>query len=178
VRANDVAKAKDAMAQLADKYGRTGYAPRAALLVARLLFQSGDKAGAKAQLTAVIDGDADDEIKEIARLRLAAVLFDEKKYDDALRTLDAKHDDAFAAVYADLRGDILAAAGRREDARAAYQAALARLDARSPYRSYVQVKLDSLGGAAAGAAPAPAASAPAAATAAATAPAAAPVAPK
>jgi len=146
-RTNDVAKAKDAMAQLADKYGGTGYAPRAALLVAALLFEAGDKAGAKAQLAAVIDKDSEDELKQIARLRLAAILFDDKQYDDALRTLDARHDEAFAGIYADLRGDILAAAARNGEARAAYQTALTRLDAKSPYRSFVQVKLDTLGGA-------------------------------
>ena len=146
-RANDVAKAKDAMAQLADKYGGTGYAPRAALLVTPLLFETGDKAGAKAQLAWVIDKDTEDELKQIARLRLAAILFDDKQYDDALRTLDAKHDEAFAGIYADLRGDILVGAGRNAEARTAYQSALARLDAKSPYRNFVQVKLDTLGGA-------------------------------
>jgi len=150
-RAIDVAKAKDAMTQLADKYGGTGYAPRAALIVAALQFESGDKAGAKAQLAAVIDKDSEDELKQIARLRLAAILFDDKQYDDALRTLDARHDEAFAGIYADLRGDILAAAARNDEARTAYQAALTRLDAKSPYRNFVQVKLDTLGGAVAGA---------------------------
>ena len=150
-RANDVAKAKDAMAQLADKYGGTGYAPRAALLVTSLLFEAGDKAGAKAQLASIIDRDAEDELKQIARLRLAAILVDDKQYDDALRTLDARHDEAFAGIYADLRGDTLAAAGRSAEARAAYQSALARLDAKSPYRNFVQVKLDTLGGAVAAA---------------------------
>jgi len=145
-RANDVAKAKDAMAQLAEKYGGTGYAPRAALIVTPLLFETGDKAGAKAQLAWVIDKDTEDELKQIARLRLAAILFDDKQYDDALRTLDAKHDEAFAGIYADLRGDILVGAGRSAEARTAYQSALARLDAKSPYRSFVQVKLDTLGG--------------------------------
>ena len=146
-RANDVAKAKDAMAQLADKYGGTAYAPRAALILAATLYDAGDKAGAKAQLASVIDRDSEDELKQIARLRLAAMLFDDKQYDDALRTLDAKHDDAFAGIYADTRGDILTAAGRSAEARAAYQNALSRLDPRSPYRNYVQVKLDTLGGA-------------------------------
>src|SRR5262252_8681703 len=47
---NDAAKAKDAMSQLADKFPNTGYAPRAALLVAVQLFENGDAAGAKAQL--------------------------------------------------------------------------------------------------------------------------------
>ena len=146
VRANDLPKAKDAMAQLADKYGRTGYAPRGALLVAAMLFDSGDKAGAKAQLASIIDRDAEDELKAIARLRLAAIYFDDKQYDDALRTLDAKHDESFTGIYADVRGDILAGAGRTDEARTAYQTALARIDAKSPYRSFVQVKLDTLGG--------------------------------
>ena len=99
------------MEQLADKYGGTGYAPRAALILAATLFDAGDKAGAKAQLASVIDRDSEDELKQIARLRLAAMLMDDKQYDDALRTLDAKHDDAFAGIYADMRGDILVAAG-------------------------------------------------------------------
>jgi len=152
VRANDAPKAKDAMAQLADKYGGTGYAPRAALLVAALLFESGDKAGAKAQLASVIDKSPEDELKQIARLRQASMLFDDKQYDEALRTLDARHDEPFAGVYADLRGDILAAAGRRDEARTAYQTALVRLDAKSAYRNFVQVKLDTLGGPVAGSA--------------------------
>jgi predicted negative regulator of RcsB-dependent stress response len=162
-RANDVAKARDAMAQLADKYGGTGYAPRAALMVAALLFESGDKTGAKAQLAFVLDRSDEDELKQIARLRLAAVQLDDKQYDEALRTLDARHDEGFAAVYADLRGDVLVAAGRAAEARSAYQTALARLDARSPYRNLVQVKLDAAGGPVgplAGAAAPPAGTAP------------------
>ncbi|MEP7184002.1 MAG: tetratricopeptide repeat protein, partial [Betaproteobacteria bacterium] len=176
VRDNDAAKAKDAMAQLADKYAGTGYAPRAALLLAKMLFDAGDKAGAKAQFAFVIDRTGEDELKQIARYRLAEVQLDDKAYDDALRTLDAKHDEPFAALYADLRGDTLSAAGRTLEARSAYQAALAKLDAKSPYRPYLQVKLDALGGpvesAAVPAASAPAASAPAASAPAASAPAA------
>ncbi len=159
-RANDTARAKDAMAQLADKFGGTAYAPRGALIIAALLFDNGDKAGAKAQLASVIDKDAEDELKEIARLRLAAILLDDKQYDEALRTLDAKHGESVRRIYADARGDILAAAGRRDDARTAYQTALARLDPKSPYRNFVQVKLDAIGGPiaapAAGRCPAPA----------------------
>ena len=146
-RSNDLAKAKDAMAQLSDKYGGTAYAPRAALLLAATLHEAGDKAGAKAQLASVIDRDSEQELKEIARIRLAALLMDDKQYDEALRTLDAKHDEAFDGIYADMRGDILVAAGRNAEARTAYQSALARIDQRSPYRTYVQVKLDTLGGA-------------------------------
>ena len=144
--ANDLAKAKDPAAQLVSQYGSTAYAPRGALLYAKLLYDAGDKAAAKAQLQWVIDHASEDELKAVARFRLAQALLDEKAYDEALRTLDAKTDDAFAAVYSDLRGDILAAAGKNADARMAYQTAFSKLDSKSSYRPFIQAKLDSLGG--------------------------------
>jgi len=177
VQAREVPKARDAMNQLVDRFGGTAYAPRAALLYAKLLWDSGDKAGAKSQYGWVIDKASEDELRQIARYRLAEALLDEKQYDQALATLDAKHGDTFAGLYADLKGDVLAAAGRQAEARAAYEVALAKFDPKSPYRNYLQVKLDALGGAttpAAGAAAAPAtpaAGAPAAAPASAPAPA-------
>lgn len=146
VRASDVPKSRDAMSQLADRFAGTGYAPRAALLYAKLAWDQGDKAGAKSQLQWVIDRASDDELKQVARFRLAEALLDEKQYDQALATLDAKHAEPFAGLFADLRGDALAAAGRASEARTAYQTALAKLDVKSAYRSYVQVKLDALPG--------------------------------
>jgi len=165
-RANDLAKAKEPAAQLVTQFASTAYAPRAALLYAKLLYDSGDKAAAKTQLQWVIDHASEEEVKAVARFRLAQALLDEKAYDEALRTLDVKTDDAFAAIYSDLRGDILAAAGKNTDARTAYQTTLAKLDAKSAYRAYVQAKLDSLGGPVAGtpapqAPPTPPATAPA-----------------
>src|SRR2546429_6558233 len=148
VRKSDPAKVKDAMAQLTDKFAGTAYAPRAALLYAKVLFDAGDKAGAKAQLAWVLEHADEEELKAIARYRLAETLLDDKQYDEALRTLDAKRPASFNGLYADLRGDALAAAGRAADARVAYEEALATLDPKSPYRGYVQVKLDAIGGAA------------------------------
>jgi predicted negative regulator of RcsB-dependent stress response len=170
-RKNDPAKGKDAMMQLVDKFGGTAYAPRAALVYAKMQFDAGDKAGAKSQLTWVVDHADEDELKAIARYRLAEIQLDGGQADEALKTLDAKRPDPFNGLYADLRGDALAAAGRTADSRAAYQEALAALDPKSPYRAYVQVKLDAAGGAvavppptagssAAAAPPAPAAAKP------------------
>ena len=147
-RKSDPAKVKDAMTTLTDQFGGTAYAPRGALLYAKLLFDAGDKNGAKAQLAWVIDHADEDELRAIARYRLAGVRLDEKQYDEALKTLDAKRPASFNGLYADLRGDALSAAGRAADARVAYQEALATLDPKSQYRSYVQVKLDAVGGAA------------------------------
>jgi predicted negative regulator of RcsB-dependent stress response len=147
VRNNDLAKAKDPATQITDRFSGTAYAPRAALLYAKMLYDSGDHAGAKTQLQWVVDHSSEDELKAIARFRLAQALLDEKQYDDALKALDAKTGDTFAGIYADLRGDILSAAGKNADAVAAYQAALAKIDPKSPYRAFIQVKLDALGGA-------------------------------
>jgi predicted negative regulator of RcsB-dependent stress response len=144
--ANDAAKAKDPASQLASQYGGTAYAPRGALLYAKLLYDAGDKAGAKSELQWVVDHASEDELKAIARYRIAQVQLDDKQYDEALKTIDTKTNDAFAPVYADLRGDILAAAGKNADARAAYQTALGKLEAKSGYRGFVQAKLDALGG--------------------------------
>lgn len=181
-RTNDLPKAKDAVRELEDRFARTGYAARGALILARMQFDAGDAAGTTAQLQWVIDRASETELKEIARYRLAEVHLNEKQYDEALKVLDAKHSDAFAALYADLRGDALASAGRPADARAAYETALAKIDAKSPYRTYVQVKLQAVGGspaaapvAAAGSGSAPVA-APAVAPVAAPAPSAAPAA--
>jgi predicted negative regulator of RcsB-dependent stress response len=146
MRNNELPKAKEAGAQLTDKFGRTGYAPRGALMLAKALFDSGDAAGAKAQLLWVVERADEEALKEVARYRLAEVLLHDKQYDEALKVLDAKHGDSFAGLYADLRGDALAAAGRNDEAKAAYQLALAKLDAKSPYRNYVQVKLEAIGG--------------------------------
>jgi len=145
-RANDLPKAKDAVQALEDKFARTGYAARGALILAKMQFDAGDAPAAVAQLQWVIDRADESDLKEIARYRLAEVHLNQKQYDEALKVLDAKHAEPYAGLYADLRGDALAAAGRTAEARAAYETALAKLDAKSSYRTYVQVKLQAVGG--------------------------------
>lgn len=148
VAARDAQKVKAAAGELAEKFGSTSYAALGALVAARQSFDAGDLKTAKAQLTWAAD-NGKDEIKDLACLRLAAVLLDEKAYDEALKQLEVAPAPAFAARVLELKGDVLAAQGKKPEARVAYQAALAKGDAREGRggagRELLQQKLDSLG---------------------------------
>ena len=145
VRKNDVAQTGSLGAEIIDKYGSTAYGPMAALLLAKTSYDNGDPAAAATRLLWAIDKARDDETAALARLRLAGIRLDEKKYDEALALLDAKHSQAFAPLYADLRGDVLTAQGKPAEARAAYKRALEKGLPNSNYRNVVQIKLDALG---------------------------------
>lgn len=80
-------------------------------------------------------------------MRLAALLLDEKKYEDALALLDAKHSDSFDGLYSDLKGDVLSAQGKIDEAKSSYNLAYVKIDPKSMYRSLIQMKLDALGSA-------------------------------
>lgn len=144
-RKNDVGEVRKLGGELVDKYPSTPYGPMAALVLARTNYDSGDAATAATQLQWAIDKAGDDETAAMARLRLAGIRLDEKKYDEALKLLDARHSDSLVPLYADLRGDVLVAQGKADEARAAYKLSLDKSAATSSYRNLVQIKLDALG---------------------------------
>lgn len=137
----------DAAGALAENYSRTLYASLAALVSARFHYDRKDVKSAKAALQWVIERSPFDELRDIARLRLAALALDEKAYDEALKALDAKHGDAFVAQFAAMKGDVLAAKAQTAEAKAAYRLALEKADSSSEsFRAGVQLRLDALGG--------------------------------
>ena len=144
---NDPKRINDAATAVMDKFSSSAYAPRAALTAAQVNIQVNDLAHARTQLQWVIDHADETGLQHLARLKLAAVLLDEKDYEGALKLLAASHPDAFAGLYADLKGDVLNLQGKAEEARAAYQQAFDKTGADSAYRSTIQLKLDALGGA-------------------------------
>lgn len=142
---NDVKRVNGIAAALMEGYPSTAYAPRAALLAARVNEQMKDVANAKTQLYWVIYHAEEVGLKNAARLRLAAILMDEKDYENALKQLDAEHPESFDGLYADLRGDVLSAQSKTDEARSAYKLAYEKTDAKSMYRNLIQMKLDALG---------------------------------
>jgi predicted negative regulator of RcsB-dependent stress response len=144
-RANEQKKVRDIAAQLIQNYGSTPYAGMAALSAAKASFETGEIEDARKNLQWAVEKAREEEMRDVARLRLAGVLLDEKKHDEALTVLSAKPTDAYAALYADCRGDVLAAQGKPAEARSAYQVALDKSDPGSQYRQLIEVKLDALG---------------------------------
>ncbi|MXS80523.1 Putative negative regulator of RcsB-dependent stress response [Nitrosomonas eutropha] len=137
-------KITDAAQLLIQGFPGSGYASRAALIAAHSAVQAGNNQSARDMLQWVLDHTEEPEVKDLARIRLANVLVDEGKYDQALSLLNAQHGASFTGLYADLRGDALAASGKIDEARAAYQKALDSLDTQGAYRNVVQMKLDAL----------------------------------
>ena len=145
VQNKDAKRIRDAAGQLIEKYPGTPYASRSALLAAGVNYETGDAKSAKAQLQWVIEHAKEDGARDIARLRLAGILLDEKSHEEAMKTLEGSHEKAFDGLFSDLRGDVLTAQGKMADARIAYKAALEKMDEKSAYRQIVEMKLDGLG---------------------------------
>lgn len=147
--AGEAARARDAAGQLVEGHARSPYAAMGALLSAAVQVDSGDVRNARAQLEWVASNARDAVLRDLARLRLAVLLFDEGSHDEALARLATAPHEVLKARYADVRGDILLAAGRRDEARAAYGEALAALDATPGQsadmaRSITRIKLEAL----------------------------------
>jgi len=145
----DAKAVRDSAGVLIESYPRSLYAAMGALAAARFLYDHNDLKNAKAQLTWAMDNARSEELRDVARLRLATILLDEKAYDEALKLLDAKHAPAFDAQYAALRGDVLVAKNQPNDAKAAYRTALDKSDkdqGNAAFRDSVRIRLDALGG--------------------------------
>jgi predicted negative regulator of RcsB-dependent stress response len=146
-QAGDAKALRDSAGTLIESYPRTLYASMGALVAARFHFDRNDFKSAKAQLEWVVERAPSEDFRDIARLRLAAVLLDEKAYDEALKVLDAGHSAAYDSQYAALRGDVLVAKNQPADARAAYQLALDKAGKEaSAFRESVRMRLEALGG--------------------------------
>lgn len=146
--AGDAKAVRDASGTLLEKYPGSMYAAMAALSAAKFHFDRGDAKAARLQLEWAVGKAASEEIRDLARLRLAGLLLDEKAYDDALKLLEEKHAEAFAAQYAVLKGDLLVAKNQTAEAKVAYKVALGKAGTKggSGFGDGVQLRLDALGG--------------------------------
>ncbi len=137
--------------ELVAKHGGSVTAELAALQAAHVALEAGDTKAARARLEWVAASKADPLLRDVARLRLASVQTEAKEFDAALDTLKADSVDVYLPRFEDLRGDVLFAQGKTDEARAAYkrsiEASAKAGEQGMSFRNLVQVKLDALGGA-------------------------------
>ena len=124
VQAGQYDKAVEDGKRLIGEYGGTAYASFAALELAKLSYERGEKAAARGQLEWVAESARDPSIRELARLRLGALLLDMKDTEALQALLAAQPLPAFAGEFAALRGDLEVALGNQDAAREAYRQAL------------------------------------------------------
>jgi predicted negative regulator of RcsB-dependent stress response len=115
------------------------------LIAARVAFDANDLPTARTQLQWVMDSGRDDELKHVARIRLAGIMLDQKQFDDALKLLDAAHPAEFDAQYGDRRGDVLYAMGKLAEAREAWQKALSAAGPAATLKAALEFKLEMAG---------------------------------
>jgi predicted negative regulator of RcsB-dependent stress response len=143
---HDAARGMTLLEQLKNEYSWTPYASLGTLIAARVQVESNELDKAAASLKFVMDKAADDELKMIARLRLARVQAALGKYDEALATLKVEDAGEFAPRIADTRGDVLLAKGDRPGALREYLAARAgKIDGRVDV-DLLDLKIRDLGG--------------------------------
>ncbi len=134
--------------RLVKDFDNTPYAAAAALKLAQLAVGTNKLDEAYTRLQWASDHADDKALKPLIDLRLARVLWQQGKAEDALKKLDGDAG-AYTGLYAELRGDIKLSQGDRPAARKAYEQALEKFDAQqAPVRESLQQKLDDLADAA------------------------------
>ena len=145
VQAADADKAGRVFTDLKDRYPKTTYTAQAAMQAAKLQYDKGQAEAARASLAWAADNAADDEYRDLARLRLAGLQMEAKQFAEAAKTLDAVKLPDFAALQADRRGDLFVLQAKPDLARAEYQKAYAAMNSKQDYRRLIEAKLATLG---------------------------------
>ena len=131
--------------KLMDDYSGTPYAGRAAILFAKASYLEGNKDKAKEKLDWATSHAKESATESIALIQLGQILVEEKKYEDALKKVNDVENEGYLGLSNDLKGDILNAMGKKEEAKKAYLEALKRFGPKDPYAKFTQEKLESLG---------------------------------
>ena len=144
----DAQKVREVAGQILQQYDSSAYAYLGALTSGKVQAHAGELKNARSQLAWVVANAPQASVRDIARLRLAAVQLDEGKHADAMATLSSEPVPELKAGFEELRADVLAAEGKAGEAAVAYRAALELLktgNVEAQMSEIVEAKLESLG---------------------------------
>ncbi len=146
---NSIAENKDAViSQQVDtmlkKYENFPYAALSAMLEAKQMISNNKFSEAEEKYQWVIKHSQATNLQHIARIRLATLMSSQGKNEAALKVLNTK-EGQFKASYLEVKGDILVALKRLDDARSAYDQALDAYAAIGANAQILRVKRNDLG---------------------------------
>jgi len=147
MRRGDKAAALDRGARLVEQQRDTPYAALTALALAKIKMEDKDQQGARYYLQWVIDNAKQPALKDVARLRLARVMLSAGEAAAALDALKEVDMEAYGVPAQELKGDILVALNRIDEARSAYRSAIASAAGPGEDHDRLQMKLSAIGGA-------------------------------
>ena len=141
---NDIALEQSS--SLIGQFSDTPYAALAALSSAKIKLAQGDSLAARTHIQWVLNKADSNELKQIARIRLARIMLGDGDNQKALALLGQADSGSFVASFENLRGDIYLAMEQPEKAKSAYNLALNAAGRGSGNQDLLRMKLDDLGG--------------------------------
>lgn len=120
------------------------YGALASLDLAKQYVDKNQLDDAATQLQNGLKSTQDANLQAVLNLRLARIQLQQKKADDAIKTLDAIKGDGWVAIIADIRGEALLSKGDVQGARDAWSKGIAS-DASPALKEMMQMKMNNLG---------------------------------
>jgi len=145
VQAERLDFAEEQFQAMRDSVGESPYTGLASLVMAGAYVEDGRLDPAADLYRSILDNGDLTSIHPMTTTRLARVLHAQGDHAAALALVDGTAPDGFTGAWAEVRGDILMAQGKLDEARVAYQQALDNLVGQGVGRSLLQIKLDATG---------------------------------
>lgn len=142
--AGNADEVRDIAQGMSDLFAESPYATLAQLRLAQIHADASDTDAALAALERARALATDPLLEQMATIRIARLRHGLGEHEQALGMLEGL-DPGYAGLVADLRGDILRALGRQQEAIDAYQDALTHLREGAQTRGLVELKLADLG---------------------------------
>lgn len=130
---------------LVKDYTKTPYAQLAALYIAKVHVEHGEFEQALEQLQWVIDNDNVGEFVLIARTRAARIHLSMGQYEQAMAMIDVDDVNGFSPTILEVKGDILLAQEKKDEALAAYKSAWQKTQDKDLDNPFLKFKLQDLG---------------------------------
>lgn len=126
--------------ELTTHYKQSIYSDCAHITLAKMYVSKNKYKEARNELQVVAENSTMDALKQIAKIRLARLLAEDKSYANALKELSVVEDKTYLPLVNELKGDIYAAKGQYPEAISAYRLAMNEVKNRGMGNLFLEMK--------------------------------------